>query len=595
MILNIILKNLKIILRSPSTILILILAPMILMFLIGLAYNNGDNLTNANVGVFGNVEGFFNTEKVNFIEYDEENLEYSNRLCQEDLKRGNLQLCIYLETQKDIDGNLLTAKVVYILDNSDTTMGNILINFFEYEIRGITKEISSNTITGILSEVDSTLQFVNETRELVYEVDSSLDLLDKRIQTNDAEIKATILSLKVLIPNLISTSNFLIENLEQLEELEGRNLNIVEDDFDQVSESLEKIIDEVDEIRDSVESNFGYVPSDVEDYLDSIEGRANYILSEIEDLKDETLYLQENINELDISNSITQLENLVENLEEIEPQIEQLDEKYDLLKTSISDAQEKTQDVKNQIDEKFSYFEELSKQDSGRIVSPISTETHRVFDKFTRIHELAPTIIVVIMLFIGLLLSNVIVSIEVQSKAYFRNLISPVSQLHFVIALFFTSLIIIFFQLIFFFVILQFVFNISAFYFLVKEGGYAVIVFWDVLFVALHVLTVFILLGMFLALWFSSMQISILVTTFVMLFFFLLSDIILPLQLMPEFFYNLISYNPVVIAQDMFRQIFFFWSLYEISFSKLVPFYYYIIILIGLILIAVNRKKSQIL
>ena len=595
MIITILMKNLKMILRSPSTVLLLILAPMILMFLIGLTYNNVDNLNKVQVGYFGADAKYFSNLGVVFIEYDEKSIEESELSCKNDLKRGFLELCVFIQIQEEND-KLSSAQLVYISDNTRSTMGNILISAFERELRKKTDEISTTTISGILGEVDSTLLFMEDTKELVSDVDSSLLELQSEIKKNDIQIKQTISILKINLPKAVNLLENTLESLEQLEEINEGDLDSTKDQLEELDDSIEDLQDAIDDVEDSIENNLGFVPEDIEDDLNAMRFQLDIIFILTNDVSKNLDDILGVLDRLSISEIIINLEDLKDSLEELTPVVNELDTQYSQLKTALDDTSNEVNTIKMEVDEKYDYFSELSKQDSSKIIKPISSSTKPLFKQFSRVHELAPTIIVVVMLFIGLLLSNVIVSMEMNSKAYFRNIISPVHQTSFIIGLFFTSLIIILFQLLFFFVILQFVFNVPVFgIFDIGTQSFVVLLFWDTLLITIHVLLVFILLGMLFSLMFSSIQISVLVTTFAMLFFFLLSDIILPLELMPDFFYNVIGYNPVVLAQNLFRELFFFSEIYFFDISRFLPFYVYTLVLVILIAFAKNSKKKQLL
>ena len=179
---------------------------------------------------------------------------------------------------------------------------------------------------------------------------------------------------------------------------------------------------------------------------------------------------------------------------------------------------------------------------------------------------------------------------EVNSKAYFRNLLSPIHQKIFIVGLFFTSLIIVLFQILFLLIILQINFSIPIFG---NAGGVDFTPFLSLIIIIVHLLVIFILLGMFFGYAITSNQVSILVTTFVMLFMFLLSNIIVPIEIMPEGIGNIISLSPVVIGEDLVRQVFFFKN-YSFSFEKFGIFYIYSLLLFLLVLWSANRRKSKV-
>ncbi len=403
------------ILRSPSTILILILAPMILMFLIGLSYNSVNNLSKTQVGYFGTDSNYFSNLGVEFINYNKEDIGASEEACKIDLKKGYLELCIFMqvqEVQNDVLGEnkLKSAQLVYIKDNTRSTIGNILISAFERELKKITEEISSSTISGILGEVDSTLTFMEDTKKLISDVERSLNQLDTKVRENDLEITTALNLLKESLPQTLEIISSLNENLNGLDEL---GIDSIEDSLDSINNlenSLDDLEELLEEIEESIEESIGFVPEETQEQLNSANTVVNLMQNNLGFTKRNLEEIRSLIRQLNLDESIENLENLEESVREFIPIVNSLDTQYVQLKVALDRTRDEVSRIKFQIDEKYNYFNELSNQDSNAIVKPISTEINSLFSKFSRVHELAPTIIVTIMLFIGLLLSNVIVS-----------------------------------------------------------------------------------------------------------------------------------------------------------------------------------------
>lgn len=264
-------------------------------------------------------------------------------------------------------------------------------------------------------------------------------------------------------------------------------------------------------------------------------------------------------------NSIIFFESLNQNLSYFQVVIEENINSYTILEEDL--------------DLRIAYISSVEREDILKFREPIKTSKIELFQDFKRISLLAPSFVVLIILFLGLLFSNVLVSQEIFSSAYFRNLISPVNHIFFLLSFFLVSSFLILIQAVFLFIILDLFFGIDIFS-----------NFFSVLFVSLHTIFIFVLIGIILAFLFNSTHISILVTSFVILFFFLLSNTIFPIELMPEIMYNIVSLNPLVISETLYRKIFFFG--YNLSFFDIFIYYIYIIIL-TLIAYYLSLKKTR--
>ena len=120
MIFTLLLKNLKIILRSPLTIVLLILAPIMLMFIVGVTYS-GEALSGTKVGMIESEGNFFEYRDIEFQNYSSGSVESSRLNCIEDLKKSEVAMCIYFQPVKDNSGNLINANVYYYVDNMEVT------------------------------------------------------------------------------------------------------------------------------------------------------------------------------------------------------------------------------------------------------------------------------------------------------------------------------------------------------------------------------------------------------------------------------------------------------------------------------------------
>jgi ABC-type polysaccharide/polyol phosphate export permease len=100
------------------------------------------------------------------------------------------------------------------------------------------------------------------------------------------------------------------------------------------------------------------------------------------------------------------------------------------------------------------------------------------------------------------------------------------------------------------------------------------------------------LFGLFIGYVFNNRQLAILVSTFSAIGLFLVSNILLPLELMPKFFSYFVQYNPVVIGIEFLRQIFYYPN-YNINLLDFLFLYFYIFILFSLLRYAYKKRKEN--
>jgi ABC-type multidrug transport system permease subunit len=582
MIPTIVAKNFKIILRSPFTVILLILAPILLMFIVGYTYS-GITFNDVNLGVITSDSEFLpEIYGVEYQYFEPENL----NSCLEKLKVSNLDLCVVIKLKKTPEGEFFGANIDYYIDNTRPTLSDMLYRNLERVVDERSNEYSTKTVSNIFSKANESLEFMRNASELVNGVKENLtfaidqiESFNNYLETNDASYKSNLNKIDTIANSLKGDiSNFITERDGLKSELLYGN------------DVIENFKEEFFFFEDEYDNNV----QDLKDYATAYPGINSYVnVNSFVSMGNNFDSISSTINTIDegfsrVSREISGMESpegLEESISEFIPYLDKNEERYEELKIFANnlhkDLIEKEKFITKlsiELDEKIAYFEKLSETDANKVTNPIEKSYNTLFNNFKRVHQLAPMVVVLVVLFVGLLLSNVIVSIEVNSKAYFRNLIAPVSYGKFVFSLFLTALLLILFELLFLFIVLESFFSINIMANLLP-----------LLIVITHLLVIFILLGIILGFMFSSMQISVLVTTFLMLFLFLISDMIVPIQIMPKIVGEMITANPVIIGEQLIRKIFFF-DVFYLSVSDFYLIYLYIFILVLLSIWVVKRR-----
>jgi ABC-type multidrug transport system permease subunit len=190
---------------------------------------------------------------------------------------------------------------------------------------------------------------------------------------------------------------------------------------------------------------------------------------------------------------------------------------------------------------------------AGNIATPLRTnvETSSITNSFLLF--ILPTMLTIIIMFLSLLMSSSSIISEKESKAYFRNFITPTNGLLFLLGEFLSNLLVLSAQI---------VIMLGVLYFFLKD----IITPDSFLLTGLSLLTIgifFILLGMLLGYLFNTKQTVTLsaISTGILLLFF--SNTIIPLETLSSKVREIISYNPFLLSENMLKKILIFNSTFS--------------------------------
>jgi ABC-type multidrug transport system permease subunit len=171
---------------------------------------------------------------------------------------------------------------------------------------------------------------------------------------------------------------------------------------------------------------------------------------------------------------------------------------------------------------------------------------------------------------------------EIFNKAYLRNIIAPVNYLIYIMGMALTTSVLVFFQVLVLLIVAQTRLDINV-----------LPVFFELSFVLLILIIIFVLLGMIIAYVFKTVQSSTLVTTFAALVLFMFGDTLSPLEAMPPIARVISSINPFVIGTYLVKQIILFNMPIGIMSSKLFILSLYILLLAATLVMLVKAKNSK--
>jgi len=191
-------------------------------------------------------------------------------------------------------------------------------------------------------------------------------------------------------------------------------------------------------------------------------------------------------------------------------------------------------------------------------VNPIRTEVKPLLTDKKLLDYLFPSLILFVVTFTSIMLSSTLVMKEKLSRAYFRNFLTPVSEILFLLGSFLTSVCIVLVQVVVLLLLGQFVFGVSAF-----DSWYISIV--TALFVS-----VFVLIGMCIGYLFKSEETTTLVAISICCVLVLFSSLIVPIENVRSSLAMFLEFSPFVLSDIALRQVLLFglidaWSVFLLS------------------------------
>lgn len=552
-------KNFKLLLRAKSSSLIVILGPLLVIFLVGVAFDNANTYA-LNIGVYSESYNDLSNSFVNALKENSFNVQQfeSEDACLTYIKKGSIHTCITFPPDMQIS-NDMQNEISLNVDYSKINLVWMVIDTLKSAVSSKTDEISQE-LTGVL------LQKLDETR---------VEISNKNPVMGELQIKNQ---------ELVSKASDVLSKVNDMDlslDLEALGITTLKTSVQQqassssqINNNVELILDKIADIQDALEDYNITNGTDLFTDLEIIQLSANGISNQSEG----------NMSWSDINNAVTNLDTGLQlaksRLDLAASTKEGVGGDLSALQSILTDSTSKLDEVQqalNRIDASIGGIEVTK---ASTIVSPITTRVNAVTPEKTHLNYIFPGLIILVIMFIGILLASTLVMMEKHSPAYFRNLITPVRYIIFFLGTYFTTLITVLVQV-------AIILSISAIFF--KAEILLNILVTSVLLLVIS--TVFILLGMVIGHFFKSEETSTLASVSIGSILLLLSDVIIPLESMPAYVLNIARFNPFVIAESALKRAIMF----SASFKVLANDFYFLLgfIAVFFLLIYISQIISE--
>jgi ABC-type multidrug transport system permease subunit len=539
-------KNLRLVFRNWTSFLLLVLGPMLLILIVGFAFS-GDDLHDITIGLHA-PRGTDVSTVVDSLASDEVGLLFFPHIdrCITAMNHSTVHICADFAP----DFGEESGEITFYYDATRYNLVRYILEYLQEQISITSEEISLQLAEQIFADIEG---FVT-------------DMEDAQVQVQELRDNALLLreDLVSLYEDVVHAREQFEPNYFKVKELQDQlNSSLVgaseeyaaDADIATVLVDLASLDDAIAEVRRTVQT--------VEDTLGALglfydPGVFNTLYTSLDEAEvtiNETLTYLETTEDL---SSLTLAETYIV-LDEINEIVGYLDEMYDTflmteetLAGHIENIDSGVEDLDGLSQAFDSYIEEFSgidEEDAERFLHPISATFVAVPSEETtpKIQLVFPMLLVFMIAFISVLLSNMLVLNETHSPAYFRNFLVPVNNFYFIVGLFLTNLLLIGFQIAVLLVVAYLSFGVN---FLLNLPVFVLALLMSTV--------VFVEIGMIFGYAVPARQTSLLLSLFFSLIVFFFSDIVFPIEIMPEEAAFVAQFSPLVIAEAIFRRVLFF-------------------------------------
>jgi len=437
----------------------------------------------------------------------------SNISCINAIKQGAIHTCIVFPSNFIIQNNA-SKTIEFYVDYTRIHLARVVLDSISKNVELRSTQLSVNLTENILDLLTSTRTGIQKDITTTNNIKGTVD----EISTDADSIKSAVgnINLNVSTPSTTSLQSEIDSLLTKSKSVKTKATDVLEAGYALIldignSSTTADFEDALDTLNSTLNStNYTLYDKNIDAYIASISSSLNDIKSKM-------------------STANTAKTNIRTSIDSLREELTGLKTDLDSLKAS----QQKLIDDINKL--------QISSAET--IVSPVVTEINSVVPETTKLSYLLPDLLVLIIMFIGLLLSSALLVLEKNSKAFFRNFTTPTPPQYFMYTTFLTS---------FFIILIQIVAILAiAFYFL---RGPLFNNFYLTLAILCLVISFFTLIGMIIGYIFFNQETAMIASICVGSAMLLLSNLVLPLESMADMIQMIAKYNPFVVGSDLLRK-----------------------------------------
>ena len=542
-------KNFKLLVRAKVSALVIFIGPLLLVTLLGLAYSQSGAFT-LTASVYSDSYSELSESLIakmmnqNFRIVREQSIQH----CVGSLKRGESQACIVFPGGMSVEKGA-SNEITFYVDYSQLNLVWLMLDVMSARVSERSEEITRELTTDILSR----MWFIEEKIKAGQSSAAAMKTEGTALKESSSNMRTGFKRLDISVDfsglNITGTKNLTESINSVLSDMKDRASNVsnaVSSKLGSIESSAESIgsmvndssvLDEVDDIDKAVDDVQEAVEDLVESTYDDVSNASAGIALIIKSLND--------ISEK-VSNTKTKINSVKKERDDLLPEFDSLASSIDAINADIGSLQ-------GVLDEALQKITEVKGRSVESIAAAITTKIEPVATQKTHFNSLFPTLLVLVIMITGILLSSTLTAVDKKSKAFLRNNFTPTSYVVFNLSTYLTSLMVLFIQLILFV-------SVSAFFFETE----VLASIWLLLLLVFLTCTVFICIGMFVGFLFKTEETVTLASITLATVFLLFSSAVIPLESLPAYLKEIALFNPFVISEVAFRQTLIF----QLGFSE---------------------------
>lgn len=506
-------KNFKQLLRTKTSSLIILLGPLIIITLLGYAFNNSNEYA-LNIGVFS--EQYSPTSEDFISALKENNYQITKMATEENcidaIKHSTLHACIIFPKNLEIDP-VVKPQIQFYIDSTKENLVYNVISTVSNKLSIKTQEYSKQLIDNMVTVINTVDADAKNAQSIATSANQLIT--EAKDASASAKSKLSAASLDYTMGNFEAVKNSSTDNNLKFSNLKSSANTTVRG----ISEAISDLKTLSDSISNSSQRT---IINNIIADLNASANRTRTILN-----SNQSNYTDLSIG---INNMIFDIENLNSKLSAAKSTNYEVSKSIDQMNAKLSEASVKLQSIQGSMDRIVNSIGSLAVKNPELLSMPFDIKIHS--EKTNHFGNIFSGMIIIIIMFVSLLLSTQLIIGEKHSPAYFRNMISPISTFTYLFSMYLTNLIIVSLQ-----VTIMLAMAIKFF-----KLSFAI---WYVALVLFIATSIFSLLGTIIGYVFASEEtatIAAISTSAILMF---LSDLIIPIESIPRVILKYAKYNPV--------------------------------------------------
>jgi len=516
---SIISKNLKVVSRSWIYVILLIILPTTLVLATS-SLLDSVNLSNVKIGMVSNS----NDLPIRLMLGDARFYEYQSLdECKNSLKKHTIPVCIdFIERFNSTDVNVYFDNSKFLLSQYARSYVTKRVIEGQLSTFEITLEDVLLRMTAIAASVDLARDELQTSYEELLKQEDRLLEYQENFSRINSDFQRTYADVKLLEPAMRQN----IQSYKEIKEFLGTNLS----EMKKQNEQLRKDINTIKPILQVALPASQY--NEIAARLDALLLTTTTIENNLDALNS-TVYVD------DPDKLLTDYDTAMRNLDEMNTLLQQMDEQLDENIMLVEQNKIKIVEILDNIESNKKEIEEIY----GKIKDASSHqvtfyEAFQLPEKTSSLYF--PLLFLMIIAFTSIILSNMFIIDQTHKPSYVREMITPTFDITFLLGDFIVCIFIAVFQISMLFIIGQFIFDLNILNNFFYLAG-----------ISLLVSSIFILIGMSIGYLIRSRHLSILFSTFLLLFFMVFSDLLIPRELTGFFVRFFSGLNPFVIGNNL--------------------------------------------